>query len=107
MNGAFGDMGSLLKQAQQMQRELDRVREELKTRTVEGTAGGGAVRVTASGDRTVVKVELSAELHKSTRELVSYSLDNIDPDKHIRLHLIEASPRILPALPVSPMCQVE
>ena len=62
MNGAFGDMGSLLKQAQQMQRELDRVREELKTRTVEGTAGGGAVRVTASGDRTVVKVELSAEL---------------------------------------------
>ncbi|MFM7625776.1 MAG: NAD(P)/FAD-dependent oxidoreductase, partial [Gammaproteobacteria bacterium] len=44
-------------------------------------------------------VELSAELHKSTRELVSYSLDNIDPDKHIRLHLIEASPRILPALP--------
>lgn len=62
MNGAFGDMGSLLKQAQQMQRELDRVREELKTRTVEGTAGGGAVRVTASGDRTILKVEFSAEL---------------------------------------------
>jgi NADH dehydrogenase len=44
-------------------------------------------------------VELSAELHNATRELVSFSLDNIDPDKHIRLHLIEASPRILPALP--------
>jgi len=44
-------------------------------------------------------VELAAELHNSTRELVSFSLDNIDPDKHIRLHLIEASPRILPALP--------
>jgi DNA-binding YbaB/EbfC family protein len=62
MNGAFGDMGSLLKQAQQMQRELDRVREELKTRTVEGTAGGGAVRVTASGDRSIVRIEFSAEL---------------------------------------------
>ena len=44
-------------------------------------------------------VELAAELHNATRELVSFSLDNIDPDKHIRLHLIEASPRILPALP--------
>jgi len=44
-------------------------------------------------------VELSAELHNATRELVSFSLDNIDPDKHIRLHLIEAGPRILPALP--------
>jgi len=62
MNGAFGDMGSLLKQAQQMQRELDRVREELKSRMVEGSAGGGAVRVTASGDRSIVKIELSAEL---------------------------------------------
>jgi NADH dehydrogenase len=44
-------------------------------------------------------VELAAELHNATRELVSFSLDNIDPDKHIRLHLIEASERILPALP--------
>jgi NADH dehydrogenase len=43
--------------------------------------------------------ELAAELHNATRALVSSGLDNIDPDKHIRLHLIEAAPRILPALP--------
>ncbi len=44
-------------------------------------------------------VELAAELHNATRDLVSYNLDRIDPDKPIKLHLIEASPRILPALP--------
>ncbi len=44
-------------------------------------------------------VELAAELHNATRDLVSYNLDRIDPEKHIRIHLIEASPRILPALP--------
>jgi NADH dehydrogenase len=44
-------------------------------------------------------VELAAELHRSTRTLVSYGLDRIDPDKDIRLILLEASPRILPALP--------
>jgi len=44
-------------------------------------------------------VELAAELHKTTRELVAYGLDRIDPAKDIRLHLIEAAPRILPALP--------
>jgi len=44
-------------------------------------------------------VELAAELHRSTRTLVSYGLDRIDPDKDIRLVLLEASPRILPALP--------
>lgn len=44
-------------------------------------------------------VELSAELHKTTRELVAYGLDRIDPEKDIRLTLIEAADRILPALP--------
>jgi len=44
-------------------------------------------------------VELAAELHKSTRELVAFGLDRIDPDRDIALHLIEAADRILPALP--------
>ncbi len=44
-------------------------------------------------------VELAAELHRTTRELVAYGLDRIDPDKDVRIHVIEASERILPALP--------
>ena len=44
-------------------------------------------------------VELAAELRKATRTLVSYGLERIDPERDIRLHLIEAGPRILPALP--------
>jgi NADH dehydrogenase len=44
-------------------------------------------------------VELAAELHNTTRDLVSFGLDRIDPDEDIKLNLIEASERILPALP--------
>lgn len=44
-------------------------------------------------------VELAAELHRTTRDLISYGLDRIDPDKDIRLILLEASARVLPALP--------
>jgi len=44
-------------------------------------------------------VELAAELHKSMRDVASYNLDRIDFDKHIKIDLIEAAPRILPALP--------
>src|SRR5438552_5974282 len=44
-------------------------------------------------------VELAAELHNTTRTLVSYGLDRIDPDKDIHLIVIEAADRILPALP--------
>ena len=43
--------------------------------------------------------ELAAELHKTTRQLVAYGFDRIDPDKDIKIHLLEAAPRILPALP--------
>jgi NADH dehydrogenase len=44
-------------------------------------------------------VELSAELHKVVRELVAYGLTRIDPARDVRLTIIEAAPRILPALP--------
>jgi NADH dehydrogenase len=46
-------------------------------------------------------VELAAELHKTMRDLASYNLDRIDFDMHIKIELIEAAPRILPALPES------
>jgi NADH:quinone reductase (non-electrogenic) len=36
---------------------------------------------------------------KTTRELVAFGLDRIDPDRDITLHVIEAADRILPALP--------
>jgi NADH:ubiquinone reductase (H+-translocating) len=44
-------------------------------------------------------VELAAELHNTTRTLVSYGLDQIDVDRDMRITLIEAVDRILPALP--------
>jgi len=44
-------------------------------------------------------VELAAQLHRVTRQLSAYGLDTIDPDKDIHLNIIEAFPRLLPALP--------
>jgi NADH:ubiquinone reductase (H+-translocating) len=44
-------------------------------------------------------VELAAELHRTTRELITYGLDRIDPDKDLSLHVIEAADRVLPGLP--------
>jgi NADH dehydrogenase len=43
--------------------------------------------------------ELAAELHRATRQLVAYGMDRINPERDLRLTLIEAAPRILPALP--------
>jgi NADH dehydrogenase len=43
--------------------------------------------------------ELAAELHRTLREVVAYGLDRINPDRDIRIVLIEAADRVLPALP--------
>lgn len=44
-------------------------------------------------------VELAAELHYASRQLIEYGLDRIDADKHVRITIIEAADRILPGLP--------
>lgn len=43
--------------------------------------------------------ELSAELHRTLRGVVAYGLDKIDPNKDLKITLIEAADRIVPALP--------
>ncbi|HVS26766.1 MAG TPA: NAD(P)/FAD-dependent oxidoreductase [Burkholderiales bacterium] len=44
-------------------------------------------------------VELAAQLHNTTRQLIIYGLDQINPEKDVKLNIIEAAERILPALP--------
>ena len=43
--------------------------------------------------------ELSAELHRTLRGVVAFGLDKIDPDKDIKITLVEAADRVVPALP--------
>jgi DNA-binding YbaB/EbfC family protein len=62
----FGEMGNLLRQAQEMQRRIDRVRADLRGEIVEGTAGGGVVRVHLTADRhEVSKVEIADSVLKT------------------------------------------
>jgi NADH dehydrogenase len=43
--------------------------------------------------------ELAAELHSTTRGFIAFGLDKIDPDKDMKISLVEAADRILPPLP--------
>ena len=44
-------------------------------------------------------VELSAELHESAKQLAEFGLDEVKPDTDVKITVVEASDRILPALP--------
>lgn len=56
----FGQMGKMMKQIQKMQQDMERLQEELKERTVEASAGGGAVRVVVTGGMEVRQVRIDA-----------------------------------------------
>lgn len=83
-------------QAQRFHRRL--VNACLRAHMQDGPLAPGQLQVAIIG-AGATGVELAAELHKATRTLVSYNLERIDPERDIRIHLVEAGPRILPALP--------
>jgi DNA-binding YbaB/EbfC family protein len=60
--GGMGNMGGMLKQAQQLQAKMAKLKEDLAERSVEASAGGGAVTVTASCDLKLKKVVISPDL---------------------------------------------
>ena len=49
-------MANLQRMAQQMQRDMARVQAELDAATVEGSAGGGVVRATATGKQEILEI---------------------------------------------------
>ena len=52
----------MLRQAQQLQKRMAQLQEELETATVESTAGGGVVTVVVSGKMTVESIEIDPEV---------------------------------------------
>ncbi len=55
------DMNKLMQQAQQMQEQLQKVQEEAANETVEATAGGGMVTVTANGAGEIKEIKIAKE----------------------------------------------
>lgn len=60
--GMPGNMSNLLKQAQKMQKEMEEKTKELETQEVTAAAGGGAVEVTISGKKEIIRVKLAPEV---------------------------------------------
>lgn len=58
-NPGMANMQGMMKKVQKMQQDMLKMQEELKNRTVEATAGGGAVTVVVTGRKTVKKVTIA------------------------------------------------
>jgi len=56
------NLGNLMKQAQRMKAEAERIQAEAASKRVEGTAGGGMVTVVCNGQGEVVSVKIDPEV---------------------------------------------
>lgn len=57
-----GNMGNLMKQAQKMQKDMEKLQAELQERTVDASAGGGAVSVVATGKKEIKEIVIKPEV---------------------------------------------
>ena len=60
--GGMGNMNNMMKQAQKMQKEMMRIQEEIEQRTVEASAGGGAITVVVSGKKDIKSIVIKPEV---------------------------------------------
>ena len=70
----------------------------IRAQTVPRAAGSGLLTVTIVGGGAT-GVELAAELHAAARILGNYGFENINPEKDLKIVLVEAGPRLLAQLP--------
>ena len=59
--GNQGNMAGMMKKVQKLQADMAKLQEELKKRTLEVTAGGGAVKIVISGEKEIQSLKISPE----------------------------------------------
>lgn len=65
-----GGMGNIMKQAQQMQEQMQKAQEELANMEVIGEAGAGMVKVTMLGNHNVKRVEIDENLMEDDKDMI-------------------------------------
>lgn len=61
MMRGMGNMGKMMKQVQKMQKQMKKLQQELEEKTVEATAGGGAVKAVANGKKELVELQIDPD----------------------------------------------
>ena len=65
-----GNMSKMLKQAQQMQRQIEEVQNELSDLVVEADSGGGMVTVKVNGKQEVLNITIDEEAMSEGKEML-------------------------------------
>ena len=98
-----GGLGNLMKQAQEMQANLQKAQEELASMEITGEAGGGMVKVTMTGRHDVRRVQIAPEVmddREMLEDLVAAAVN--DAARRIEAESRERMAGLTAGLPLPP-----
>jgi len=64
------DFSKVLEQAKNMQNKMKETQESIKKIEVEGIAGGGSIKICLNGDGELIKLQISPEMMKESKEIL-------------------------------------
>ena len=65
-----GNMSNMLKQAQQVQKQIEDVQNELDDLNINGESGGGIVKATVNGKMELLNLDLQNEIFEEDKDLI-------------------------------------
>ena len=65
-----GDLGGMMKQIQKMQAKMEEIQAQLEETEVEGTAGGGMVKVVVNGKQDLLSINIDPEVVEMLQDLI-------------------------------------
>ena len=80
-----GGIGDIMKQAQQVQENLQKTQEEIANTEVSGESGAGMVKVLMTGRHDVKRVEIDASLMKDDKEMLEDLIAAAMNDANLRV----------------------
>tara|TARA_B100000686_G_scaffold320606_1_gene372445 strand:- start:99 stop:416 length:318 start_codon:yes stop_codon:yes gene_type:complete len=98
-------MGNIYKKAQEMQKKMAEVQEELKNTIVDGEAGSGLVKVTVNGKKDLLSVNIDESIFKEDKEmledliLVAVKNAMVNADKKAESMMKNVTGGMLPNIP--------
>ena len=98
------DFSKVLEQAKNMQNKMKETQESIKKIEVEGVAGGGSVKICLNGDGELIKLHMSPEMMKESREILADLIiaAHSDAKKKIKTKASEELKKITGDIPLPP-----
>ena len=98
------DFSKVLEQAKDMQNKMKKTQESIKKIEVEGIAGGGYIKICLNGDGELIKLQISPEMMKESKEILEDLIiaAHGDAKQKVKIKTSEELSKITGGIPLPP-----